>query len=184
MIEQTMLETERLRLRKFEISDAEEVQRLAGDRDVAATTLSIPHPYPDGAAEKWIESHAEALASGANVVYAIVSRSRDQLIGTINLAICEEHQRAEMGYWIGKPFWGQGYCTEAAKALLRFGFESLGLHRIYAHYMSMNPASGRVMEKMGMTYEGRLRLHIEKGGKHYDVIAYGILRSEFESTAG
>jgi RimJ/RimL family protein N-acetyltransferase len=90
-----------------------------------------------------------------------------------------DHALAEMGYWIGKPFWNHGYCTEAAKRLVRFGFEALQLNRILARHLSRNPASGRVMEKIGMQYEGCLRQHIKKWGVFEDLKIYAILKETY-----
>jgi ribosomal-protein-alanine N-acetyltransferase len=105
-------------------------------------------------AEEWISTHQEKFERGELVNFAIVLRNDDMLIGAIGLVINQQHENAELGYWIGKPYWGNGYCTEAAKAVLHYGFTVLGLNRIYASHMSRNPASGRVMEKIGMKYEG------------------------------
>jgi RimJ/RimL family protein N-acetyltransferase len=89
-----------------------------------------------------------------------------------------EHDRAELGYWIGKPFWGRGYATEAARALVQYGFDTLGLHRIYARHLTRNPASGRVLHKIGMTHEGYRRKHEKKWGIYEDDKLYGILRDD------
>jgi len=157
-----------------------DVQRLAGDREVARTTLSIPHPYEDGMAETWIASRAEALTECSNLVYAIVELDGNQLLGCINVAIEQKHQRGEFGYWVGKPFWGRGFCTEAVGALVAYCFDTLGLYRIHARHLAINPASGRVMEKIGMKREGCLREHITKDGQLHDLVEYGILRSEYQ----
>ena len=85
----------------------------------------------------------------------------------------------ELGYWLGVPFWNQGYCTEAALAVVQYGFEVLRLHRIYASHMIRNPASGRIMQKIGMTYEGCQRQHVQKWGVFEDLATYGILQSEY-----
>src|SRR4051812_23870752 len=127
---QPMLRTRRLVLRSFDSSDAALVQHLAGARQVADTTLNIPHPYPAGAADSWIASHAAQWADGTNVVYAITLESTGELVGAVNLAIRATHAQAEIGYWTGVEHWNRGYCTEAGRALVRFGFETLGLHRI------------------------------------------------------
>jgi ribosomal-protein-alanine N-acetyltransferase len=173
------LETERLVLRPFSLSDAPRVQLLAGDRAVAATTKVIPHPYEDGMAETWISSHQERFDRGEDTVFAIVLKPSGELIGAIGLALKLNQENAEMGYWIGKPYWGQGYCTEAGRAVLKYAFTGLRLHRVHAHHLSHNPASGRVMLKLGMRHEGRLRQHVKKWDAFYDVEAYGILGSEF-----
>jgi RimJ/RimL family protein N-acetyltransferase len=173
-----MLTTPRLLLRPFTLADAPEVQRLASDRDIASTTLNIPHPYEDGMAEAWIDTHQAQYEQGTLVNFAMVGRSDGKLIGAIGLHPDRQHNRAELGYWVGKPFWNQGYCTEAAQAVVRYGFEVLGLHRIHATHIKRNPASGRVMQKIGMRYEGCLRQHVQKWGVFEDMEIYGILRSE------
>jgi RimJ/RimL family protein N-acetyltransferase len=181
--------TPRLVLRPFRTGDAPAVAKLAGDRDVASTTASIPHPYPEGLAAEWIASHPARLTAGTEVILAVTLRkariagkagaARDgRLIGAIGLIVERSGRKAEMGYWIGKPHWGKGYATEAARAVIAFGFDGLSLNRIFAHHMTRNPASGRVLEKAGMTFEGELRQHVLKWDRFEDVRIYGILRSE------
>ena len=179
--ERPILQTERLILRPFTVADAGDVQRLAGDPAIASTALNIPHPYEDGVAEKWISGHQEKFHSGELVNFAITLREGDDLIGAIGLTVDQRHVRAELGYWIGSPFWNKGYCTEAVRAVLRYGFEELALNRIFAHHFKRNPASGRVMQKVGMTYEGCLREHVKKGSRFEDIECYGILKSDYET---
>jgi len=176
------LHTERLILRPFVLSDAPEVQRLAGEREIAATTINIPHPYEDGVAEEWINKHAERFEKGEIADFAICDRENGHLIGATALFLSLSNERAELGYWVGKPYWGKGYCTEAAREMLRFGFEELDLNRIFAHYMGNNPASGRIMEKLGMKYEGCMRQHVKKWGELLDMIFYSIIKSEYRAT--
>jgi ribosomal-protein-alanine N-acetyltransferase len=179
MGERSTIETERLILRPFSLDDAQELQRLINDRDIAATTLNIPHPYEDGMAEEWIGRHQERFDKGEGVNFAITHREEGFFIGGIGLGINKEHENAELGYWVGKPYWNNGYCTEAASAVVKYGFEVLGLNRIHATHMTRNPASGRVMQKTGMKHEGSLRQHMKKWGKFEDIESYGILRSEY-----
>lgn len=180
MTTQPILQTERLVLRPFTMANAPDVQRLAGERAVASTTLNIPHPYEDGVAEEWIATHAERFAEGSLACFAVTLREGD-LIGAISLTLRPEHGHAALGYWIGKPYWGRGYCTEAARAVIRYGFEELGLHRIHASHLTRNPASGRVMQKVGMLHEGHLSEHVLKWGVYEDLELYGILHSGFAS---
>jgi ribosomal-protein-alanine N-acetyltransferase len=177
----TSIDTTRLVLRPFAIDDAEEVQRLAGEREVAATTLNIPHPYDDGMAEAWIAHQQTDAERGTALVFAVVLREERALAGAVSLTIAPDHARAEMGYWIGKPYWGRGYCTEAAAAVLEVAFEVLGLHRVYATHLARNPASGRVMQKLGMAHEGRLREHVRKWGVFEDLETYGILADDWRA---
>ena len=85
-----------------------------------------------------------------------------------------------MGYWISKKFWNRGFASEAAKAILEYGFTTLGMNRIHAHHFTRNKASGRILLKIGMKHEGKLRQHVKKWDKFEDIEMYGILRSEFE----
>ncbi|PIE80385.1 MAG: GNAT family N-acetyltransferase [Chloroflexi bacterium] len=172
------LETKRLVLRPFSINDAQTVQRLAGDWVVAETMLNVPHPYEDGMAEDWISTHQLDFDEGKGVTFAIARRETDEVVGAISLRM-EQFSRANMGYWIGKPYWSKGYCTEAVKAVFAFSFGELKLNKIYATYFPRNPASGRVMEKAGMHYEGYLRQHVYKAGVYEDLKLYAILRDEF-----
>jgi len=171
--------TARLRLRAFELRDAPDVQRLAGDHAIADTTLNVPHPYPDGAAEKWISTHTAAFESGEGATFAVVLRQEETLAGVVGIKFELRFDSAEMGYWIGRSFWGRGYCTEAAGAVLDYAFGDLELNRVHASHILRNPASGRVMQKLGMTREGLRREHVKKWEKYEDLADYGILRREW-----
>ena len=164
------------------MADCADVQRLAGDRDIASTTLRIPHPYEDGMAEQWIKTHQEKFENGEQVNFAITLSADGSFAGGISLVVDQDQDSAELGYWIAKPYWNLGYGTEAAAAVVRYGFETLGLNRVHAAHFTRNPASGRIMQKIGMTYEGCLRQHLKKWGVYEDLDTYGILRSEFEAT--
>ena len=180
-IQKNNILTKRLQLRPFELSDGHRVRDLAGDKAIADTTLNIPHPYEDGMAEQWIATHAPQFQSGESANFAIVMRYSQELIGAIGLSINKRFNRAELGYWVGKEYWNQGYCTEAAKAMLEYGFQELNLHKIYAHRITRNPASGKVIEKIGMIQEGVLREHVIKYDKYEDIISYSVLKSELNS---
>lgn len=177
MTPQPTLRTERLILRPFCLEDAATVQRLAGTREVAETTLTIPHPYLDGMAETWIATQPDAWERQERVTFAITSAA-DGVVGAIGLRLTLQHRRAELGYWVGRPFWNHGYATEAARAILTFGFETLRLNRIHASHLVRNPASGRVMVKAGMRFEGTLRQHVLKAGRAEDLAEYAILRAD------
>ena len=142
------------------------------------TTATIPHPYPDGAAEAWIGTHADRYARGSGVVFGIERLEDGALVGAIGLEINAEMQRAELGYWIGVPYWNQGYCTESALAAVRFAFDVLGLRRVFAQHYGRNAASGQVMHKIGMRHEGTLRQHAVKWGTTDNMEVYGVLSGE------
>lgn len=176
-------DTERLTLRPFEVGDAAAVQCLAGDWAIADTTANIPHPYEDGVAERWISKHREAFAGEREATFAVARKSDGCLVAAIGLMNIEKGHQAELGYWIGKPYWGQGYCTEAARAIVRYAFTELGLVRVYANHLTRNPQSGRVMQKLGMQHEGTHRQHVRKWDKLEDIEFYGILKDEWEEVA-
>ncbi|MFA7533959.1 MAG: GNAT family N-acetyltransferase [Tissierellaceae bacterium] len=177
---QPTLETDRLILRPFLLSDAKIVQKLAGDYKIAVTTLNIPHPYEDGMAESWIGTHSENFKEGNGVTYAIVNKSDGSLIGAIGLMINKVHRRAELGYWIGVPFWNRGYCTEASKVIVQYGFEKLDINKIFARALVSNTGSWKVMEKTGMSYEGTLKHEVLKDGIPLDLKTYAIIREDYK----
>ncbi len=172
------LRTERLVLRQFQASDTEAVRHLAGAKEVAAGTF-LPHPMDRQAAQDWIAQRHADSAAGTGVTFAITLAESGQVIGSIGMELATEHEQGRLSYWLGVSFWNRGYCTEAVTALLEYGFISLKLHRIYAPHFHTNPASGRVLQKVGMTYEGRLREHYLRFGQRIDVEIYGILQGEF-----
>jgi len=184
VIDQPTLRTSRLILRPFTVDDAVSVELLAGAREVADTTMHLPHPYPSGAAEQWIATHPGEWDAGTCATFAITDAGTGQLFGAIALTIAAAHARGELGYWIGLPFWNRGYCTEAGIAMLELGFETLGLHRIQARHLTRNPASGRVMQKLAMQPEGVHRHGMRKNDRFEDLAIYAILSDEWASGAG
>ncbi|MBK1790203.1 GNAT family N-acetyltransferase [Persicirhabdus sediminis] len=166
-------------LSPFTQSDSLLVQSYAGDQMVAKTTQHVPHPYPDGVAEKWIAAHLTLYLEQRNITLAIRTLEGD-LVGAINLGLKLNDQFAELGYWIAHKYWGQGYCTRASKRIIQYGFEELSLNKIYARHLGGNIASGKVMKKVGMTREGIQRQHTIKDGVLQDIVEYSILRSEYQ----
>jgi RimJ/RimL family protein N-acetyltransferase len=177
---QPTLETARLRLRPFILADAERASRLAGAREIADTTVSIPHPYTVELAMQWIEKQGRAFQEGKAVHFAIEAKQEPGLIGGIGLReVNVEHPQAELGVWIGVNWWGRGYALEATVAVVDYGFRTMGLNRVSAHHMTRNPASGRVLERAGFQREGLLREFVRKWGVFEDVVVLGILRRDW-----
>lgn len=172
-------QTDRLLIRLFEQSDAKMVNVLAGNEKVACTTISIPHPYPEGAAEEWIEFTHQSAERGDSYAFAMVKKEDEALVGCVSLDVSKIHKRAELGYWLGQPFWGQGFATEAAQRIVTFGFEDLGLNRIFAAAMTKNPGSYKVMGKIGMKHEGTFLQHVMKWGSFEDIAFYGMVKSDY-----
>ena len=181
MIPMPILETKRLFLRRPEFTDAADVQDYLQERQIAANTLHIPFPYPHGEAEAWVARTHVAYDAGEACSFAIVHKDEDRIIGAVALRLDLEHLRGELGYWIGKPYWNQGYASEAAQRLISYGFDVLGLNRIHATYFANNPASERVMQKIGMRYEGLMRQYYLKWGEFRDTGLYAITRSDYEA---
>ncbi|MEL7516909.1 MAG: GNAT family N-acetyltransferase [Pseudomonadota bacterium] len=176
---QPVLGTQRLLLRPFRLEDSSSVQLLAGEREVADATSQIPHPYEDGMAERWIETHEKAFRERKHATFALTLRGQGELIGACALSIDSGANKGELGYWIGKPFWNLGYATEASRAIMEFGFHDLELNRIYARHLARNAPSGRVMQKLGMSREGLARQDTMMWGKYEDVVSYGNLRADW-----
>jgi len=171
------LHTERLQLRLPDYRDAANIQRLAGAVEIYRTTERMPHPYPEGAAERWIASLALDYLEDRGLVFGICL-PEDGLVGTVGLRIHRPYRVGTLGYWIGVPYWGKGYVTEAARAMMDFGFGELDLVRIEARHFASNPASGRVMEKLGMHREGVLVSAVEKDGVRQDLVVHGKVRDD------
>lgn len=146
--------------------------------EIAAGTF-LPHPYEETFAIDWIAAQERHYAAGTAVHFAITLVQDGTLIGSIGLEIVAAHRHARLGYWLGVEYWRQGFATEAVRAVLAHGFERLDLNRIYAPHFSGNDASGRVLRKVGMTYEGRMREHYQRFGRSVDLELYGMLKREF-----
>lgn len=174
------LATERLLLRELRPSDAAAVAAGAGDRRVAAFLIQVPSPYPIALARRWVAHRIEWWDQGRGVTFAVTLRDApDMLLGTMSLRRYVRDRRAELGYWLAQPAWGHGFATEAAQAVVDFGFSGLGLARIYAQVLAGNRASLRVLDKLGMVNEGVKRQHIHKARRLHDVVLYGLLRDEW-----
>lgn len=181
MTERPTLLTPRLCLRPFRPMDGPEVRRQAGDFEVARHVgAAVPHPYPEGAAETWIATHADRFSQGLEVALAITRLSDHQLMGSMGLYVAKEESTAELGYWVGQEFWGEGYATEAGAALIAYGFETLGLFRIFARAHTDNPGSCRVLLKLGMRPEGVMRGHSVRLGVRHDMAFFGLLATEWQ----
>lgn len=173
------LTTERLLLSAPTTDDLPQIILYAGDEKIARYTLNIPHPYQEKDATFWLNMASEGLADGSKYIFAVRDKATGAFRGGVGLHINAPFNSAELGYWIAVPFWGQGLMTEAVGAILRFGFAELGLRRVYAHHITENEGSGKVMLKNRMVREGLLRQHAFKNGSAYDLAIYGILREEF-----
>jgi len=171
----SIIQTGRLDLQPATASDIAELVPLIGAREVAETTLRIPHPYEEKHAREFLASPAKE-----NELRLIIRlRSDGRLCGGIGLHPDNDHKRAELGYWIGVPFWGSGYATDAARAVVGYGFQNFDLNRIFAAHFAGNDASGNVLRKIGMRYEGCMRQAVIKRDRFIDLERYAILRGDY-----
>lgn len=178
MSDRPVITTPRLVLRPFTIEDASDVQRLAGDERVAREIPLIPHPYPDGLAESWIDTHEASEERHGEIIRAITLKDTGAFVGCISLARTGYDHCAELGYWTGVDFWGRGYVTEAAQAFTAWAFEQGRILRIQSHHAMRNPRSGRIMQKVGMRRESVMRGRLHLRGELHDVVTYGMLRDD------
>jgi RimJ/RimL family protein N-acetyltransferase len=175
-----VLKSYRVQLRPVVAADAPTVQEYCSNRALAEQTRRVPHPYPEGEAERWIAQHPRLWESRKEMVYGIAHREHDELYGVISLSLDLKNLRGEYGFWVGEPHWNEGYCTEAAGLMKRVAFEQLKLNRIYGKHFASNPASGRVFEKIGMQREGLLRGHVVRDRESRDIVIWGMTRGDYD----
>jgi RimJ/RimL family protein N-acetyltransferase len=173
------LETGRLLLRRFEMADAAITQKLLDDPEVVGNLIDKVLPYSLADAEALIKRSHQAFASGEAYVYAVVRKSNADLVGYCDIELKPGTRDGEIAYWIGRPYWWQGYATEAAKCLVQFGFETLGLERVYAYVLKRNRRSAHVLEKAGLSLEATREKSAYKDGVDEDVELYGLLRGTY-----
>ena len=171
-------------LRPFVPADVKAFAELAGDRAIADTMISVPHPLDTAAAEMLLHGYAKAETEGIACYFAIAlpNAETDLFVGSIALRdIDREHALGELSFWVGRPWWGQGIASRAAELALAIAFDELALNRISAYHMVRNPASGCVLRRLGFHQEGILRQRVRKWGRFEDVAACAMLRSEYFS---
>ena len=173
------IETNRLILSSIRSVDIPHIVAHASNRNVSRYTISLAHPFTEIDAVHLIDMANEGFKMNTQYVFGIWLREGGILIGSIGLKLETQFQRAELNFWIAEPFWGGGLTTEAAKAVIHFGFSNLGLHKITATYMEANPASGKVMANCGMKKEGELKAHIVKDGSYHGIVLYGLIKDDY-----
>jgi [ribosomal protein S5]-alanine N-acetyltransferase len=164
-----------IRLAPVALEHAPAVQALASDPEVLATTR-LPEPYPPDGAVRFIERVAPRHAAGEEFAFAVVDET-GALVGVCGFHdVRESPRRAELGYWIGRPYWGRGYASAAVAAMVRIAFDELGLAAIEAHSLADNVASRRVLEKNGFALEGLAAHEVSKWSAERLVARYGLRR--------
>lgn len=171
------IKTKRLVLNKPVAEDIPNLLQLLNTSEIySENTLNIPYPYLDEHAHFWLQLAEKGLENQEAYIFAIRNSETLEMMGAIGLHVSPQHQKAEVGYWMGENFQNQGYMTEALESVLYFGFETLHLNKIYATYLTHNPSSGHILKKVGMIEEGILRQEYIKNGKSLDVIRLSVLR--------
>ena len=173
--------TERLLLRPYEPGDAEEVWRVVRRPEIYATTAFIPPNYPRSRVDWWIRYVNAAIRNRTGYELGIFDRKTGRYLGNAGLVnVRLEMRSASVAYHIDPDRWEQGIATEACGRMVQFGFEALGLERISGACMVVNPASRRVMEHLGFTFEGVARRELLKDRKFYDIAHLSVLRDEWK----
>ncbi len=182
-MEKTTLRCPALWMRPLAEQDIAPILKYASAPEIAANTF-VPHPYPPAAAHEFVRKVADEWQSEQAYTFAIIEAQSGCFAGCMGIHLAREHKRAEVGYWIGLPYWGRGLATQALRLVIQFGFEQLGLNRIAAGHFADNPASGRVMQKANMRYEGTRRAYHYHRDSFKDSVWYAILREEYEKLQG
>lgn len=176
------LETRRLWLRWPRLSDRQAIVRLAGEKAVAEMTTRIPHPYAEEDAERFVFAARKGNADGHGLCLAITPKGRPgSLIGAVGIEPHGETGKPYLGYWIGTPHWGEGYATEAARALIDAFFAYTAQSELTSAARVINPASRRVIEKCGFAFLGSGLLEFEARGGFFPVDHFRLDRRAWES---
>lgn len=173
-----IIQTERLILSELEEKDIPFIVEYLQHRIFSDLTSNIPYPYAENDARSWLKMSKEAFDHQTGYTFAIRNKE-GLLLGAIGLHDRDD-DKAELGYWIGIPYWNKGYVTEAAKAVVDFGFKKLEFNKIFATHFLHNPASGRIMEKVGMQQEAILKQEMKKDGEYFDIVRFCILKTDWK----
>lgn len=169
------IETTRMILKPFDLRDKRELALKLNDPKISEMTANIPYPYTEIDAEKFILESTEKWNAKKGYIFKLEEKSNQSLIGCVGAHLFKKDNNAMIGYWIAQDSWGKGYCSEAVQKVVDFCRNDLKLKRIFANYKSINPASGRVLEKVGMSPEGVLKSHVKYGGGYCDLVNVGLV---------
>ena len=172
--------TDRLILSEFAKVPAEIWLDLIKDKEVAQSTLSLPHPCKLKDAKLWKVKQMASIKNGSILRWSIVHKESHAILGSAKLSLNLRFNSAEIGYWIGKKYWNNGYAGEAARKILNYGFQELKLNRIEAYAMVENKASSKILLRLGMRKEGLHRQLIKRWGSYVDVESFSILLSDWK----
>ncbi len=177
-VKRPTLHTPRITLRPFTLADAPALYTYLNDKETSRNLGYIPYPYVEGMAEEWIATHESEFVENRQVIFCISDARTQAVMGSMGLVLNFDMRQAELGYWIGRPFWGKGYGTEAARRVVQYAMAELPLIKIYARPFAYNLASQRLLEKSGFVREAVLRKHFCKWGEMLDMAYYAFIRDE------
>ena len=169
------IELDKLILNQPTEDDCLEISQILNHEVYSSNTINIPFPYTEKDAKFWVGLSETGFKNNNHLIFAIREKVNEKIIGAIDLGIDIRFNKAELGFWLEKKYWNKGITTEAAKAMIKFGFCNLKLKRIYASHFDFNGSSGKVLEKAGMTKEGLLKCHTYKNGEYQNHILYSII---------
>lgn len=169
----------RIILRGFRKADAENIQQNINSKSVVRYTSNIPHPYSIKDAYHFFKKLKKNR--GKEIAFGIVLKNTGKVVGGIGLMkIDRANKNAELGYWLGKKYWGRGIATEAVGLVLDLVFKKWKFHRVYANTFHKNIASQKVLNKFGFKFEGRMREKWWRKSQWHDVLNFGILDREYK----
>lgn len=175
------VETERLLLRRLTMADAQDIFEYGRDPEVARHVLWDAYRSVSES-RSYIRAMIRHYRMGDAASWGIELKETGRVIGTIGFMWFQmEHRSTEVGYSLARAYWNQGLMTEALRAVIGYAFDSLGMNRVEAQHETTNPASGAVMRKCGMTFEGTLRQRLMNKGAYVDVDLYAILRTDYKA---
>ena len=181
VLEFPRIETERLVLRGPTEADLPHMPGVFNDPEIYAYTRNIPYPYGEDDAVAALLRYRRLAAAGEALTLFPECRATGEMIGLVVLILTPDEPTAELGYALGRAWWGKGYATEAASAAVGYAFASLGVDEVNAHAMVRNPASSRVLEKVGMRAVGIAEGLCKKDGEVFDAAGFAISRAAWEA---
>ncbi len=179
-VEFPVLKSNRFVMRQLKKQDLGQLVIRCNNVNISKQTYNLPFPYTESFAESRLVFIGDGFLKGERIVWLITEKNSGIIVGEMGLHLLQEHQTAELGYWIAEEFWGKGIATEVLACVMDFGFGEMGLHKIFATHFGNNPASGKVMQKCGMKHEGVLRSHVISRGEFKDLVQFGLLQSEWK----
>ena len=174
--------TDRIRLSRFESSDRPKLlEHLNKDSIFRDNSLVMPYPYTEFDADQWLARAPIESCERDGIRNWAIRDAMGDLIGGVGLLNIRQGERAEIGYWLAKPFWGQGIMTSVVRRICDFAFDAYQLHRLHAYVFAPNSKSAAVLKRVGFNEEGCLREHVVRDGTAIDMLLFGLLKKEFQS---